>query len=135
MKIFGPIAFVILVMMSGISCSSGSGKSTSGDAVIAFDTLSHDFGEVRFGDEAEFEFVFTNSGKAPLIVTHVKSTCGCTVPDWSREPVNARKRGSVYVTYDTHRMGVFTKSIYVYSNAANGVQQLHIKGKVTSPGV
>ncbi len=133
MKLPGIIAFIFLVTISGISCSSGSGRSKGGDAVIAFDTLGHDFGEVHFGADAEFEFVFTNSGTAPLILTHVKSTCGCTVPEWSAEPVKARKQGSIRVVYDTHRMGTFTKSIFVYSNAANGAQYLSIKGKVIPP--
>jgi hypothetical protein len=60
----------------------------------------------------------------------VKSTCGCTVPEWSQEPVNAGKQGRIRVSYDTHRVGAFSKTIFVYSNASNGVQQLTISGKV-----
>ncbi len=131
MKTTGLIAFLFLVTIAGISCNKGSGKSSGGDAGIAFDTISHDFGQIVFGEAAEFEFVFTNSGAAPLVVSHVKSTCGCTVPEWSKEPVKAGEQGRIRVSYDTHRVGAFSKTIYVYSNAANGVKQLTISGKVS----
>jgi hypothetical protein len=130
MKTNGLIAILMLVILAGASCIHGSGKSTKGDAAIAFDTISHDFGEIPFSDSAEFEFVFINTGNAPLIVSHVKSTCGCTVPEWSKEPVKSGSQGVIRVKYDTHRVGRFAKSIYVYSNAANGVQKLSITGVV-----
>ena len=121
---------LMLLAATWSSCNKGSGKSPSGDAGIVFDTISHNFGEISYQGKAEFEFVFTNSGTAPLIVSHVKSTCGCTIPEWSREPVKTGKHGSIRVSYDTHRTGAFNKSIYVYSNATNGVQRLMISGKV-----
>ena len=135
MKKTGFLALLVLVIISWNSCQKGSGKNSGGDAGIAFDTINHNFGKIPFSGEAEFEFIFTNSGKAPLIVTHVKSTCGCTIPEWSREPVNAGKKGAIRVSYDTHRVGAFTKSIYVYSNAGNGAQRLTITGKVRSADI
>lgn len=130
MRKTGILALLVLAALSWNTCQKGSGKNSLGNASIAFDTMSHNFGEISFSGEAECEFVFSNPGSAPLIVTHVKSTCGCTIPEWSREPVNAGKKGSIRVSYDTHRVGAFTKSIYVYSNASNGVQRLTITGKV-----
>ena len=107
------------------------GETAHGEAGIEFDTTKHDFGEIAFDGDGEVEFIFTNTGTSPLLVTHVKSTCGCTIPEWSREPVNADRKGTIHVSYDTHRVGAFNKSIYVYSNAANGVQRLSISGKVS----
>lgn len=124
------IPVLILIAMTWTACNQGSGKGSGGDASIEFDTISHNFGAVAFNGDAKIEFVFTNSGKAPLLLTHVKSTCGCTIPVWSKEPVNPGKKGRILVSYDTHRVGAFNKSIYVYSNAANGVQRLTITGKV-----
>ncbi len=126
------LLMLAVIAVSLASCHKGSGGKTSGDANIVFDTISHDFGEIPYNAKAEFEFVFTNSGTVPLLLTHVKSTCGCTVPEWSSEPVRAGNIGSIRVKYDTHRIGVFSKSIYVYSNAGNGVQRLLITGKVRS---
>jgi hypothetical protein len=113
-------------------CGKGvKGHSTRTSSII-FDTIMHNFGEIPFGGKAEFEFVFTNAGMSPLVLTHVKSTCGCTIPEWSKEPVNAGGKGRIHVKYDTKRVGTFNKSVYVYSNAENGVQRLMISGKVRS---
>ena len=84
----------------------------------------------HFKGDGDCEFVFQNTGKTPLVLTHVKSTCGCTIPKWPSEPIKAGEQGIIRVSYDTQRVGTFTKSVYVYSNASNGVQQLHISGRV-----
>lgn len=80
--------------------------------------------------DGECEFVFRNTGTTPLVLTHVKSTCGCTIPVWPKEPIKAGEQGIIRVSYDTKRVGTFVKSVYVYSNANNGVQRLYIRGKV-----
>jgi len=129
-----PFILVILISVAWSSCKTSNGKNSAGDASIVFDTLAHNFGEIPFNGEGDFEFVFRNQGNSPLILTHVKSTCGCTIPQWSDEPIEAGKQGSIKVSYDTHRVGPFTKSIYVYSNAGNGVQKLIITGKVKPLG-
>jgi hypothetical protein len=126
----GFIIMLAILAVTWSSCRNGGSVSVTGDAGIVFDTIVYDFGVVPYGSKAETEFVFTNSGAAPLLVSRVKSTCGCTIPEWSRQPVKPGKRGSVRVSYDTHRIGAFNKSIYVYSNAKNGVQRLMISGKV-----
>lgn len=135
MKKTGFFFLLIILTITWDSCKTGSGKGSVGDAGIAFDTISHDFGEIPFSEEAEFEFIFSNTGTIPLLVTHVKSTCGCTIPTWSKEPVAGGAKGSIRVSYDTYRVGTFNKSIYVYSNAANGVQRLTIRGKVRSADI
>ncbi|MBT8286775.1 MAG: DUF1573 domain-containing protein, partial [Bacteroidia bacterium] len=57
--------------------------------VLAFDKSEHDFGEIENGTPVETVFSYTNTGKSPLVITDIKSTCGCTVPqDWSKEPLN-----------------------------------------------
>jgi hypothetical protein len=126
----GIITFLACIVLPWASCHQDGGKISSRDAGIVFDTTRHDFGEIPFSGDAEVEFIFTNSGTVPLVVTHVKSTCGCTIPEWSKEPVKAGGKGSIRVSYDTHRVGSFTKSINVYSNAGNGVKRLTITGKV-----
>jgi hypothetical protein len=131
MKKTGFLFLLIILTITWDSCKTGSGRGSGSDAVIAFDTISHDFGEIPYSEEAEFEFIFSSTGTAPLLVTHVKSTCGCTIPIWSKEPVGEGDKGSIRVSYDTYRVGTFNKSIYVYSNAVNGVQRLTIRGKVS----
>ena len=130
MKKYGVLLVLFLFSMTWHSCNKGNKTTSEKAAVIEFDTIKHDFGVLPFMDDAEFEFEFTNTGSVPLLVTHVKSTCGCTIPEWSKEPVNSNDKGKIHVSYDTHRVGAFAKSIYVYSNASNGAQRLTITGKV-----
>ncbi len=130
MKNIPLIAILTFFAIGFYMCGQDRQESSAEKSSIEFDTLSHSYGEIIFSSDGEFEFVFTNTGEAPLIVSHVKSTCGCTVPEWSKEPIIAGKKGSIRVIYDTHRVGAFAKSIYVYSNAENGVIKLMISGKV-----
>jgi hypothetical protein len=130
MKNSGFAVLVVTILLGWTACKKSGGKDSETKASIEFDTTSFYFGQIAYSSDAEFEFEFTNTGSAPLLVTHVKSTCGCTVPEWSKKPVEAGKKGKIRVSYDTHRVGAFNKSIYVYSNAENGVKRLTISGKV-----
>ncbi len=127
---YGTIAAVILMALTLASCSQEGGKKVKGDAVIAFEETKYEYGEIPFGGDGGCEFVFSNTGKTPLVLTHVKSTCGCTIPDWPQEPLKPGEEGIIRVSYDTRRVGAFNKSVYVYSNASNGVQRLYISGRV-----
>ena len=77
-----------------------------------------------------FEFKFTNEGKTPLILNNVRSSCGCTVPSWTKEPVQPGSGGSIKVVYNTASIGAFNKSVTVNSNAVNSTVLLQIKGNV-----
>ncbi len=99
---------------------------------ITFETLVHDYGQIYQNDNGECEFQFKNTGKADLILTNCRSSCGCTVPDWPREPIAPGKKGSIKVKYNTGRLGVINKSITVESNATNNRVVLNIKGNVNA---
>lgn len=125
------IILISIIFIATVSCSEKSGKKPGKKAAeIEFKDTNHDFGELKFGGDGSCEFIFTNTGKSPLILDNVKSTCGCTVPEWTREPVNASATGKIRVIYDTHRPGAFSKTLIVYSNASNSPVRLFIKGKV-----
>jgi len=126
-----PFAIILFFAVILFSCKPGSGSSKKGDAGIAFVDTIIEFGQLAFSGEGEDEFVFTNTGNAPLLVSRVRSTCGCTIPGWSKEPVNPGDTGRIHVSYDTRRTGRFKKSIYVYSNAAGGTRRLYISGEVS----
>lgn len=96
---------------------------------IKFKTEVHDFGTLQEGDPAEAEFVFTNTGKKPLIVQNVQPGCGCTTPFWSKDPVAPGKTGVIKASYGTKgRVGSFNKNITVTSSAGTNV--IYIKGTV-----
>jgi hypothetical protein len=132
-KIFTSILFVIVTFT--MSCSqtpaTGETKSALGPA-IEFKVTEHDFGTIEQDGDGSFEFVFTNTGVEPLILSNVKSSCGCTVPVWPRDPIKAGENSSIKVKYDTHRIGSFSKTISVYSNAQTDPIILQIKGEVNA---
>ena len=99
---------------------------------ITFENLVHDYGQIYQNDNGECEFVFKNTGKADLILTNCRSSCGCTVPEWPHDPIAPGKKASIKVKYNTGRLGVINKSITVESNATNNRVVLNIKGNVNA---
>jgi len=100
---------------------------------IFFEETEHNFGTLSYKGDGECSFTFKNTGKEPLILTNVRSSCGCTVPQWPKEPFKKRKEGTITIKYDTRIVGAFSKTIRVYSNANNSPVVLTIKGKVELP--
>lgn len=102
-------------------------------ATISFTTEKHDFGQIKEEDgKVTYAFEFTNTGSENLVLNTVKASCGCTTPDWSKEPVAPGKKGFVKATYDpTNRPGRFDKTITVTCNATNPTTILRINGEVT----
>lgn len=99
-------------------------------AEITFEKLEHDYGEVPQGGNGVTEFKYTNTGKVPLMLSKVRSSCGCTVPSWSKEPLMPGQSALITVKYNTNNVGVINKNVTVESNASNNRVILKIKGKV-----
>ena len=97
---------------------------------ISFEKTVIDYGTVNKGDNGVREFVFRNSGNAPLIISNVKSTCGCTIPKKPEKPILPGESDKIQVKYDTKRVGFIRKSISVTSNASNPNVILKITGQV-----
>jgi hypothetical protein len=130
MKKFLTIISVALLACA-VSCSqSNNSKDKKKAAEISFAETEHDFGTIRQSSDASYAFVFKNTGKENLVVENVRTSCGCTIPDWTREPVEKRKSGVVKVHYNTSIVGSFNKTIRVYSNAITSPVTLQIKGTV-----
>ena len=99
-------------------------------AKIEFKTDVIDYGTIEKGADGVRTFEFTNTGNAPLIISNVKSTCGCTVPKKPKGPIMPGESGEIEVKYDTNRVGPIRKTISVSSNAVTPVVALQIKGLV-----
>ncbi|MEO6830764.1 MAG: DUF1573 domain-containing protein [Chitinophagaceae bacterium] len=98
----------------------------------------HDFGNLTDAKDAECTFKFKNTGKTPLIIQTASASCGCTVPEFPKEPVLPGKTGEIKVTFHTAgKSGPFDKTVFIQSNAPSNVSseryEIHIKGSVT-PG-
>ena len=99
-------------------------------AKIVFETLAHDFSTITQGGDGNCVFKFRNDGTAPLVLSNVQASCGCTTPSWTKEPVKPAETGEIKVHYDTNRIGTFSKTITVTSNAVNSPIILKISGEV-----
>jgi hypothetical protein len=97
---------------------------------ITFESETIDYGTIDQGANGERVFVFTNTGKEPLIITNTKGSCGCTVPTRPTDPIAPGEKGEIKVKYDTKRVGPFTKTVTVSSNASAGTKVLKITGVV-----
>ena len=99
-------------------------------ARIEFKTDVIDYGTIEKGANGVRTFEFTNIGEAPLVISNVKSTCGCTIPQWPKKPIMPGESGEIAVKYDTKRVNPIRKTITVYSNAATPTVALKIKGLI-----
>jgi hypothetical protein len=102
-------------------------------AKIEFKTDVIDYGTIDKGSNGVRVFEFTNTGNAPLIISNVKSTCGCTVPKKPKGPILPGATGQIEVKYDTNRVNPIRKTITVTSNADTPTVALKIKGLVVDP--
>lgn len=103
--------------------------------VISFDEAEHDFGNIAKGSAVEHKFTFTNTGKAPLVIVDAKSSCGCTVPVYTKEPVAPGEKGELLVKYNGSGSNQVTKTVTIKANTEKGTETVKIKAFVeTAPG-
>lgn len=114
--------FILVIFLSGFLMAQ--------EPVMTFEKTVHDFGKIKKGKPVSVEFVFTNTGKAPLILSEPRSNCGCTVPSYPKEPIMPGQKSKIVVTYDAEAEGNFTKQVTVFSNAENSPIVLVVKGTV-----
>ncbi len=122
------LIFLCLMLISGVTFAQ-SGK-------IKFDKLEHDFGKItEEAGVATYTFSFKNEGNAPLLVTNAQASCGCTTPDWSKEPILPGKQGFIKVQYNpAGRPGSFSKGVTISTNGDPANVQVTIKGEVVPTG-
>ena len=107
---------------------------TSG-AQIVFDQPKFNFGTVTEGTKVENTFTFKNNGTEPLILANVQTTCGCTVPEWPKEPILPGKTGAIKATFNTTgKGGQQNKVITIISNAKEGNTTVALLGTVSKAG-
>ena len=123
---------LIAILFVGLM-SFGSFAQEKKVAKIEFKTTVIDYGTIEKGSDGVRTFEFTNTGNAPLVISNVKSTCGCTVPKKPKEPIMPGETGEIEVKYDTKRVNPIRKTITVYSNAETPTVALKIKGLVIDP--
>lgn len=108
--------------------------ATNAQAVINFKKETINYGQIEKGSDGVRSFEFTNDGDAPLIISDVKSSCGCTVPEKPKGPIEPGASSEIKVKYDTNRVGKIRKTVTVYSNATEPIKALKINGEVMPAG-
>lgn len=108
-------------------------KTTSG-AEMKFEKDEFNFGTIKQGDKVEYAFEFVNTGKDPLIITEAHGSCGCTVPEWPKEPLKKGEKGVIKITFNSAgKMGLQDKTVTITSNATDSPKILHVKGNIEQP--
>lgn len=138
------IAFLVAITLA--SCSSATDRIKTSDDIAsgteammeALPTISfmeefHDFGEVREGEVVKHTFTFTNEGEGPLIISNAQGSCGCTVPDWPRQPIAPGQKGQIKVSFNSKgRAGRQDKRVTLTTNAVPQSKVLNITSTVIS---
>ena len=129
-----------LLFIGFISISINAQENKATETVIdpnapafEFENDVIDYGKIAQNADGVRVFKFKNTGKSPLVISRIQSSCGCTVPKKPEDPIMPGKTGEIEVKYATNRVGGFSKTITVYSNATEPTKRLRIKGIVLKP--
>ena len=124
------LIFALSVMFVAVAMNQVSAQIEKG-AKISFNKEVHDYCNIKYDGEPYCTFDFTNTGNEPLIISTAKGSCGCTVPEWPKEPIAPGAKGTITVKYDTKRPGAINKSVTITSPAVNEpTKVIRIKGNV-----
>lgn len=132
------ILSLIVMFIAALSMNKASAQTEKG-AKIEFAKETHDYGTIKNGADGTCSFEFKNTGNEPLIISMAKGSCGCTVPEWPKEPIAPGAKASIKVKYDTSRAGAINKNVTITSNAVNdgydavtkvSTKVIYIKGTV-----
>ncbi|MBC7923263.1 MAG: DUF1573 domain-containing protein [Ferruginibacter sp.] len=105
------------------SAASPAAVSVAAGPQLTFAEKSHDFGDIQQGDKVSYTFKFTNTGSQPLVISEVKTTCGCTATSWTKEPVAPGATGEVAATFNSAgKRSTQRKVIAIYSNAVKPLE-------------
>ena len=124
------MVFLFVCLTSLTTLQAQNVETAKKTASIDFKTEVIDYGTINQNSNGVKIFSFTNTGNAPLIISEVKTSCGCTVPTFSKQAILPGEVGEINIKYDTKRLGSFTKTITVLSNANLTRKTLKIKGTI-----
>lgn len=117
-----------------VAKETASVEEAAAKPAMTFEVKEYDFGEIMQGDKVEYVFKFTNTGNAPLIISNARASCGCTVPEWPKEPIPPGDTGEIDVVFNSAgKSGRQTKSIRISTNIGDQPEVVYLKGNVKLP--
>ena len=123
--------FILCVGFGVVAQSADSDTEVVSGPKITFQEATFEFGEITQGDKVTHVFTYENSGNEPLIISNVRTTCGCTATNWEREPLAPGETASITVNFNSAgKMGIQTKVVTIMSNAVNSTERVVIKANV-----
>ncbi|WP_258097843.1 DUF1573 domain-containing protein [Marinoscillum pacificum] len=121
----------ILFVGFGVVAQSADEQTDLNGPKIAFVESSYNFGEIKQGEVVTHVFKYENTGNEALVISNVRTSCGCTAPDWNREPLAPGETTEMTIRFNSRgKMGVQNKIITISSNAVNATERISIKGNV-----
>ncbi len=131
MKKFALILFMGLLAFSANAQEKVNDKKVDENTpIFKFESEVVDYGDIARNSDGLKILKFKNVGKSPIIITNVKGSCGCTVPTSPKEPIMPGEEGEIQIKYDTNRIGAFSKTVTITSNAVRSNIAIPVKGKV-----
>jgi len=114
--------------------ASPDGSNADAVPVFSFQSDNHEFGEIQQGEKVSYAFKFTNTGKAPLVISSASASCGCTVPEYTKTPVQPGEDGYINVTFDSEgKSGMVSKTVTLIANTIPNTKVLTISADIQVP--
>ena len=121
--------FVLFAFVMGFGLVANA--QTAAKAEFKFEAETHDFGKITVNKPVTYEFKYTNIGEEPLIITNASSSCGCTVPEWPKEPINPGQSAKINVVFSSEgKSGIQEKTITVVTNCEPATRIIRIKTEI-----
>ncbi len=124
----------IILFLACSSCMSYS-DNTQKQTIASVNVEHINMGILESNTLKDSSFIITNMGDSPLLIQNIETSCGCTTPHWTKEPIRTGKSGTIRVTYNAEYPGHFHKTITVFANIANSPLSLSLSGNVEYPDV
>ncbi len=118
------------------SASGNSDVDMDAVPVFTFETDNHEFGEIQQGEKVSYAFKFKNTGKSPLVISNASASCGCTVPEYTKDPVQPGEEGFINITFDSSgKSGMTSKTVTLIANTIPNTKVLTISADIQIPKV
>ncbi|WP_448518133.1 DUF1573 domain-containing protein [Rhodoflexus sp.] len=133
--VFFTLAFALMVSVVSFAqnTQNAANKSVAQNtnmAAFQWDKTTFDFGNIPQNQPVTASFKFKNTGKVPLVITSAQGSCGCTVPNWPKEPIAPGESAEIKATFNAAAPGAFNKTVSITANVEGGVAVLTLKGNV-----